>query len=130
MRERVLVIEDDDVGRTLLEYIFRDAGYKVKTSVSGEDALAKLAAGDKCDVAVVDILLPGMDGFEFVSCLRKKFPYCNIPIIAVTALNKRTILAMPGMLEADEIYFKPLKDIFALPRAVSRLFVRNRKDQA
>ena len=82
MRERILVVEDDERSRRLLVDVLAFHGYGVIAAASAEDALT-LCADAQPDAALLDIQLVGMDGFELLRRLRVR--HGEMPIIAVTA---------------------------------------------
>ncbi|WP_157872433.1 response regulator, partial [Streptomyces silaceus] len=81
----VLLIEDDASVRDGMELVLRRHGYAVDTAATGEDALALLArpAGQGVELAVLDLMLPGMDGFEV--CRRIRATGSTIPVVMLTA---------------------------------------------
>ncbi|MDD4155203.1 MAG: hybrid sensor histidine kinase/response regulator [Candidatus Cloacimonetes bacterium] len=82
----ILVVEDTPFFRTLEKQYFESAGYKVDTAIDGVDALKKLSK-KKYDILIVDIIMPRMDGYEFVNNVKKNEQFKNIPCIAVTTLT-------------------------------------------
>lgn len=82
MVERILVVEDDEKSRRLLSDVLGFHGFQVLALDSGERALREAAAW-RPDVALLDIQLPGMTGFQLLDGLRALFG--TMPVIAVTA---------------------------------------------
>jgi two-component system, OmpR family, phosphate regulon response regulator PhoB len=81
---RVLIVEDEAVILRLLEVNFRLAGFEVETANRGEEALAK-ATADPPDVAILDIMLPGLSGIEVCERLREAPETAEIPVIMLSA---------------------------------------------
>jgi two-component system phosphate regulon response regulator PhoB len=81
---RVLIVEDEAVILRLLEVNFRLAGFEVETAARGEEALAKAAASPP-DVAILDIMLPGLSGIEVCQRLRSAPETAEVPIIMLSA---------------------------------------------
>ena len=81
MSSRILVVEDDERIRSSMRLALEGEGYEVDEAASGEDALDRFAA-EPADVALIDLMLPGMDGFECCRALRR---HSAVPIIIVTA---------------------------------------------
>ena len=81
---RVLIVEDEAVILRLLEVNFRLAGFEVETAARGEEALAK-AAADPPDVAILDIMLPGLSGIEVCERLRSAPETAEVPVIMLSA---------------------------------------------
>ena len=82
MPRRVLVVEDDERSRRLLTDVLAWHGYEVEAAESGEEAL-RATALRPADAALLDIQLPGMDGFALLAALRSRGG--RLPAIAVTA---------------------------------------------
>jgi two-component system phosphate regulon response regulator PhoB len=81
---RVLIVEDEAVILRLLEVNFRLAGFEVETAARGEEALAKAAASPP-DVAILDIMLPGLSGIEVCQRLRSAPETAEVPIVMLSA---------------------------------------------
>jgi two-component system, cell cycle response regulator DivK len=96
MPRRILVVEDDEKSRRLLTDVLRYHGYDVCAVNCGEDGLAD---AKQCapDAALLDIQLPGIDGFDVLARLRAESGGASMPVIAVTASvmdqDRRKILA-------------------------------------
>jgi two-component system chemotaxis sensor kinase CheA len=82
----VLIIDDSLTTRMLEESILESAGYKVELATSAEEALAK-ARLRRYSLFIVDVEMPGMDGFEFVAETRSDPALRDIPAILVTSRN-------------------------------------------
>ncbi|MGH8918172.1 MAG: response regulator, partial [Actinomycetes bacterium] len=81
MSNRILVVEDDERIRFSMRLALEEEGYEVDDVGSGEEALDHFAA-QAPDVTLIDLMLPGMDGFECTRALRRQ---SAVPIIMVTA---------------------------------------------
>jgi len=82
--KRVLLVDDDPAAVELLTQILRDEGYQVSGTYSGEEALRALEASPQ-DIILLDLLMPGMDGFEVIQRVKANPRLRAIPIIVVTA---------------------------------------------
>ena len=80
---RILAVEDDERIRAALRMALEDEGWSVVEAESGEDAV-ELFDASLPDVVLIDIMLPGIDGFELCRTLRRS---SDVPIIMVTARN-------------------------------------------
>jgi two-component system, chemotaxis family, sensor kinase CheA len=87
-KKNILVAEDSITSRTLLKNILESAGYNVRTSVDGVDALTALRT-ETFDLVVSDIEMPRMNGFDLVSKIRSDKKTADLPVILVTALESR-----------------------------------------
>jgi two-component system cell cycle response regulator len=81
---RILVIEDTPELLELLEIVLRAEGHRVSVATSGWDGLA-LARGSSLDLILVDVEMPGMNGFEVLRHLRNDPLLAKVPIVALTA---------------------------------------------
>jgi CheY-like chemotaxis protein len=95
---RVLVVEDSDDQRDLLRAYFEKAGCDVTTVKNGEEAVDAYGALQP-ELAVVDLVLPGMDGWEVVEKLREDVPSCAVAVTSVLDARKYP--------DADAILPKP-----------------------
>jgi len=84
MAKKILVVDDDELVLIALETLLGPSGYEVTTASSGQDALEKLSQGS-FDLLMLDIIMPGMNGFELCKKIREKEQYRNVPIIMLTA---------------------------------------------
>jgi len=81
---RVLLVEDDADTRTLVRRMLERAGWPVTEAENGRVALAQLAAGVP-NVVLLDLMMPEMDGFQFLRSMRAHAAWRTIPVIVVTA---------------------------------------------
>ena len=83
---RVLLVEDDAVTREMTEVMLRKVGCSVVSAENGRRALAALAAGEEApDALIVDLMMPEMDGFEFIERVREDQRFRKIPVLVLTA---------------------------------------------
>lgn len=87
-RKSILVAEDSITARTLVKNILEAAGYDVKTAVDGAEAFALLKTG-KFDLAVSDVEMPRMNGFDLTAKIRADKGLSELPVVLVTALESR-----------------------------------------
>ncbi|MET9297134.1 response regulator transcription factor [Streptomyces sp. NPDC003077] len=104
----VLLIEDDVSVRDGMELVLRRHGYGVDTAATGEDALALLAgpAGPRVELAVLDVMLPGIDGFEV--CRRLRATGSTVPVIMLTARGDDGDIVRGLEAGADDYVVKPV----------------------
>ena len=84
MTKKILVVDDDELVLIALEALLAPSGYEVTTANNGDDALEKLSK-TKFDLMILDILMPGMNGFELCEKIRVLDAYKGVPIIMLTA---------------------------------------------
>lgn len=118
MTTRVLTVEDDERIRTALRLALEDEGWEVDEVSSGEEALA---AFDRvpADVVLVDIMLPGIDGFDICRAIRKS---SDVPIVMITARSDTHDVVAGLEAGADDYLTKPFapKELSARIRALLR----------
>jgi CheY-like chemotaxis protein/anti-sigma regulatory factor (Ser/Thr protein kinase) len=83
---RILLVEDDEATRTTIRQMLEREGWKVAEAENGRVALERLAGGLP-DAIVLDLLMPEMDGFEFVAELRGRPEWQKLPVLVVTAME-------------------------------------------
>jgi two-component system cell cycle response regulator DivK len=84
MSRRILVVEDHEDNRRILRDLLTSAGYELLEAVTGEDGVA-LAERERPDLILMDIQLPGLDGYEATRRIKANPALRAIPIIAVTS---------------------------------------------
>jgi CheY-like chemotaxis protein len=105
--KQVLVVDDNPLSRKLLNDILSAEGYRVRNAASGCEALSAIAE-ERPDLILLDIMMPGMDGFEVVRRLRADKTTHTPPIVMVTALDdegSRARLAASGI---NDVLTKPI----------------------
>jgi signal transduction histidine kinase/DNA-binding response OmpR family regulator len=80
----LLIVDDDDLGRRQIRAALEQQGWKVTEAVDGRDALTRLSEA-RPDVIILDLMMPQMDGFEFLDEMRRKAEWRDIPVVVVTA---------------------------------------------
>jgi len=118
----VLLVEDDPAARQGLELALRRLGYGVRAAATGEAAVDGLGEGP-VDVVVLDVMLPGVDGFEVCRRLRR---VSNVPVIMLTARGDDFDVVAGLEAGADDYVVKPAEPrvLDARIRAVLRRIVR------
>jgi DNA-binding response OmpR family regulator len=104
--KKILIIDDDAFIRRPLEFILREEGFAPVTAVDGEDGLAKLE-GEKPDLIVLDLMMPGLDGFEVCRRVRTDPRFSSIPVILLTAKGQESDSERGLAVGATEFMSKP-----------------------
>lgn len=98
MNNDVLIVEDNDDLRALYEYALSGEGYAVKTAANGQIALDLLATMKVMpSLIILDLMMPVMDGWEFLKNRAMNETYAKIPIIVCTAVKEQTPTGVPFM---------------------------------
>src|SRR5438067_13076621 len=101
---RVLVVDDEPMVRETLGQVLTDEGYVVDLAVDGKTALECVHAA-RPDVILLDLMMPGMNGRQFLQALRDDPTYANVPVLIMTAVHGLEVnLATLG---ASEVVEKP-----------------------
>ncbi|HEY6567035.1 MAG TPA: response regulator [Actinomycetota bacterium] len=121
-RPRVLLVDDDPVIVRLLEVNFRLGGFDVEGANRGEEALEK-ARATKPDAIVLDVMMPGLDGYQVCARLREDPDLAAVPVIFLTARAQEDDVARGYALGVIEYVTKPF-DPEALVATVRRSLPR------
>jgi DNA-binding response OmpR family regulator len=118
MSTRILAVEDDERIRTAVRLALEDEGWEVAEAATGEDALQHFQ-NQPADVVLIDIMLPGMDGFEVCRSIRRS---SDVPIVMVTARADTHDVVAGLEAGADDYLTKPFapKELSARIRALLR----------
>ena len=109
MAKTLLIVEDNESDRSRLEKLLSSAGYMVSTAEDGMQALAA-AKRTKPDAILMDVNMPGMDGFAATRALRNENSTKDIPVVLVTAKDQKADKAWGQMLGAKGYITKPYTD--------------------
>jgi two-component system cell cycle response regulator len=122
MTARILVVDDIDANVRLLEAKLSAEYYEVLTASDGASGLI-VAGEEKPDIILLDVMMPGMDGFEVCRRLKDDPATRHIPVVLVTALDGRQDRIHGLDAGADEFLTKPIDDIvlFSRVRSLTRL---------
>jgi DNA-binding response OmpR family regulator len=118
MSTRILAVEDDERIRTAVKLALEDEGWLVTEAATGEDAL-ELFQREPSDVVLIDIMLPGVDGFDVCRSIRRS---SDVPIVMVTARADTHDVVAGLEAGADDYLTKPFapKELSARIRALLR----------
>jgi two-component system, OmpR family, alkaline phosphatase synthesis response regulator PhoP len=123
MQQKILIIEDDADIAESLEYNFKREGFRIEIAESGEKGL-RLAQDEKSQPALIilDLMLPGMNGMELCSKLRRDPATAKIPVVMLTAKAAEADKVAGLETGADDYVVKPFsfKELIARVRAVLR----------
>jgi PAS domain S-box-containing protein len=124
----ILCVDNEEANIRLLEDILVPRGYTVVGAASGKDALLKIKS-QAIDLVLLDVVMPGMDGFEVCRQIKEDQKLRNIPVIIVTALTARQDHVRGIEAGADEFLSKPIEKIFVLARIKALLKVKALSDE-
>lgn len=115
MTARVLVVDDVEANARLLEARLSADYFEVRTAGSGAEAL-QICARERADVVLLDVMMPGMDGFEVCRRLKTEPRTQHIPVIMVTALDQPSDRVRGLEAGADDFLTKPVDDLALITR--------------
>ena len=118
MATKILVVEDDKTLQETLEYNLERQGYELVVTENGRTALT-LARTQKPDLVILDVMLPGLDGFEVCRILRKEY---STPILMLTAKTEEIDKIVGLEMGADDYLTKPfsMRELLARVKALLR----------
>lgn len=128
MDYKILVVEDEPTLLETLEYNLTHRGYQVCTAADGPTAL-EVARQEQPDLIVLDVMLPGLDGFEVCRLLR---PEMNVPILMLTARDEEVDKVVGLEVGADDYMTKPfsMRELLARIKALLRRVRLDREEVA
>ncbi len=101
-KARILAVDDQKQIARMVQISLEQAGFEVDVAYDGQEALDKVAA-DKPDLVVLDVMMPGMDGWEVLRRLKAKEETASIPVVMLTAKSQDADLAR-GWEEGCDMY--------------------------
>src|SRR6185503_4875400 len=120
---RVLVVDDEPMVRETLGQVLTDEGYVVDLAVDGKTALECVHAAQP-DAILLDLMMPGMNGRQFLQALREDPAYAAVPVLIMTAVHG-VELNLPAV-GASEVVEKPFKNVDELLNKVALAVYRSR----
>ncbi|MFH0821825.1 MAG: sigma 54-interacting transcriptional regulator [Pseudomonadota bacterium] len=124
--KRILVVDDDRRNIQLLQGMLDSLGYESETAVDGFDALEKLKPG--IDLVLLDVMMPGMDGFDVARRMRANPEMGHVPIIMVTVLTSKEDRLEAVRAGANDFISKPIDRLELQVRTASLLGMKEAQD--
>ena len=126
-RATILVVDDTPDNLSLMSGLLKDI-YKVKVANSGEKALKAIQSGNPPDLILLDIMMPGMDGYEVIAHLKAGDTTKNVPVIFLTAKSEVADEARGFELGAVDYITKPISAPIVLARIKTHLSLKRVRD--
>ena len=120
MNKKILVIEDDPIALRLIRYTLEHEGYRVATAPNGLEGIRK-AQEEEPDLLILDIMLPGIDGFEICHRLRAEHQTAHLPILMLSAKAQEIDKATGMKVGADDYLIKPANPSVIVSRVANLL---------
>ncbi len=108
MSDMILIVEDEITSLKIVKMVLKREGYRVVTATNGPEAL-RIADDIIPDLVLLDIVLPGMDGFQVCQYLRKNARTANIPVIMFSGLDRPADQRRAFEVGGDDYLTKPVK---------------------
>ena len=113
----ILVVDDEEYVRKLLQRILEETGYGVVAAANGREALDKMSQTN-VSLVLLDIMMPDLDGFQTLKLIRQQY---EVPVIMLTAKREVTTLCDTLALGADDYVVKPFNTRELLARIQAKL---------
>jgi signal transduction histidine kinase len=125
--KRILVVDDEERNRRLIDALLAPEGYEVLHAAGGAEAL-DIIAREPVDVVLLDRMMPGIDGLETCRRIRKDLAKIDLPIVFVTALADRDSRVAAKTAGADDFLVKPIDESELLARIENLVLVKAYRD--
>jgi adenylate cyclase len=126
---RLLVVDDNEMNRDLLSRRLAARGFSVDVARDGTEALAKIDQ-EKFDLVLLDVMMPGLSGFEVLERVRKTQSRSDLPVIMVTARDQSEDIVQALRLGANDYVTKPIDFAVALARTDAHLALKRATEEA
>jgi len=124
----LLVVDDDAMNRDMLSRRLARHGYTVAVAEDGEQAL-KMIEGQKFDLVLLDIMMPGVSGLQVLEILRQRHSMADLPVIMATAKGESSDIVEALKLGANDYVTKPLDFPVVLARTESQLALKRAREE-
>jgi len=128
MTARVLVVDDVIANLKLLEARLSAEYFDVVTAMNGAEALEICASG-QCDIVLLDVMMPGLDGFEVCRRLKQNPLTAHLPVVIITALDQPSDRLKGLEAGADDFLTKPINELALITRVKSLVRLKALTDQ-
>jgi len=125
---RILCVDDEPLNLSLLEAMLSRRGYDVVSAVNGPEALKKIAA-ERIDICLLDVMMPGMDGFEVCRRIKSDDLLRNIPVVMITSYADMENRIRGIEAGAEDFISKPFDSAEVLARIKMLLHVKSLNDR-
>ncbi len=124
----ILCVDDEPLNLCLLEAVLLPRGYEVVRAKNGPEALAKIRS-ESIDICLLDVMMPGMDGFEVCRQIKADEGHSNIPVVMITSCADQANRIRGIEAGAEDIISKPFDAVVVLARIKMLLHVKELNDR-
>lgn len=103
----VLLLDDDPIIQQLLQFTYAHEGYQTTQLFQGDPKVLDILAAEAISLIILDVKMPGMDGFEVLELIRSHHQYDRIPIVMLTSLKQEVDISRAFTLGANDYLYKP-----------------------
>ncbi len=121
---RILIVDDNEKIRLVTRLILEKAGHDILEASSGEDALDMLEKGDIPDLVILDVMMPGENGWEICETIKSNEKTRDLPVVILTAKTSGKDMDQSSLSRADAHISKPF-DMEYLLDVAERLIRKN-----
>ncbi|HBV61458.1 MAG TPA: two-component system response regulator [Rhodopirellula sp.] len=125
---RILIADDNDANRELLEAYLVNVDCEIETSIDGQDTLDKVASFNP-DLVLLDVMMPRLSGFEVCENLKGNPETSRVMILMVTALNELGDIERAVSAGTDDFLSKPVNQVELLKRVENMLKLKGTEDE-
>ena len=118
---RLLIVDDDPVNLEVIAGYLQSAEYAWTLCLSGREALTLIQDGEKFDVVLMDVMMPGLDGFECCELIRESYSKDELPILLLTALKGEADITQGFQCGANDYLTKPIQRQELLARVAAQV---------
>jgi CheY-like chemotaxis protein len=109
MSHRLMVVEDEPENRLFIGLMLRTEGYEVIEAEDGFAALEMLRSGPRPEMILLDVMMPGLNGWQVYEKIREEPEWADIPVVMLTALAQRADVERAVQLGVDGYLTKPFE---------------------
>lgn len=129
MKSRLLLIEDEPENRLFIGLMLRTEGFEVEEAEDGAAALARLEQDPLPDLILLDVMMPGLNGWEVFERLQQDPRTASIPVLMLTALAQRSDVERAVQLGVDGYLTKPFEPVDLLHK-IGEILARSNSSRA
>jgi len=131
----ILIVEDNPISLKILDINLRENGYEVLTAPDPKEALDHLEANPNIKLIITDIMMPGMNGLEFISKVKTNVEWKKLPFIIISAMSNKKTVTKAIALGCQHFLVKPVqsKKLLKMVKGIlpnQRLIIRNKSQSA